>query len=173
MTLLYTTQRLLRKAPRHITLRQIADEAELPYAWLRHFAAERIIDPGVRKVQALHDYLLEMPSTRPTRWSWSQACSRILPEDPGVYRIYDADGFLIYVGKTNSVSRRMSEHARCQEILDLNPAYVTFIEISDEGQREWLETLCIRVYNPQLNVLKQRKGGYRAGIGKSRSSAKR
>lgn len=37
--------------------RQICDETRLDYNWLTKFAQKKISDPGVKKVQALHDYL--------------------------------------------------------------------------------------------------------------------
>lgn len=36
----------------------IATESQLGYEWLRKFKADQIPEPGVNKVQRLHDYLV-------------------------------------------------------------------------------------------------------------------
>lgn len=67
--LLERTERLLKASTerawaqnreRPVTLfRRIAAEARgVPFEWLRSFAAGKSADPGVRKVQALHDWLV-------------------------------------------------------------------------------------------------------------------
>ena len=59
-TLLEDTQRLLKsaKTPR----REIARGAAVGNEWLAKFSQGRINDPGVRKVQRLHDFLLYLKS---------------------------------------------------------------------------------------------------------------
>jgi hypothetical protein len=161
MSLLAVTSRLLSKAPRHLDMKSIANESGVPYRWLCDFANDRIYDPGVRKVQNLHDYLVRFPAMKPTKYKWSEIVSTILPEIPGLYEIYAADGLPIYFGETKSLSRRMGEHARSKDILDLEPAYVRFTEIKQKDERLWLEDIRVKVYGPVLNVAG--KGAYCAG----------
>jgi hypothetical protein len=40
-----------------ITLVQIAAGAEVDYSWLTKFSQDRIPDPSVNRVQAVHDFL--------------------------------------------------------------------------------------------------------------------
>ena len=58
--LLDTTKRLMGE--RSISLKALADEAEVDYEWLSKFSQGRINDPGVRKVQAVHDALVAVSS---------------------------------------------------------------------------------------------------------------
>ena len=55
--LLERTQYLVNNAPRHITYTIMAKEIGCSIAWISRFAANNIPDPGVKLVQALHDYL--------------------------------------------------------------------------------------------------------------------
>ena len=50
------TRRLLQEAT--MPRREIALAAGVDYEWLAKFSQGRIFDPGVRKVQALHDFLI-------------------------------------------------------------------------------------------------------------------
>jgi hypothetical protein len=61
MSLLRTTQKLLERAVADDTsLRQLAEASEgsVEYEWLVKFAQGSVKDPGVNRVQALHDFLL-------------------------------------------------------------------------------------------------------------------
>lgn len=55
-TLLDATRRLLKARKR--SLRKISLATGLNYDWLARMSQERTNDPGVQKVQALHDYLV-------------------------------------------------------------------------------------------------------------------
>lgn len=60
MSLLEQTQQLFKRAlEAGLSLREIAPENDGPlnYEWLKKFAAGKIPDPGVTRVQALHDRL--------------------------------------------------------------------------------------------------------------------
>ena len=55
--LLATTIQLVR-ARGEMTLQQVADGSAVDFEWLSKFAREEIDDPGVRKVQRVHDFLV-------------------------------------------------------------------------------------------------------------------
>lgn len=57
-SLLDKTRELVRNRE-GLTLRQIAEGADVDFEWLSKFARGEINDPGVRKVQAVHDFLSE------------------------------------------------------------------------------------------------------------------
>jgi hypothetical protein len=57
MQLLERTQVLLKRAHARDSLREIADAGSVPYDWLKRFANGDIPNPGIKNLQALHDYL--------------------------------------------------------------------------------------------------------------------
>ena len=54
------TIKLLKACPREISLAHIALETGLHPNWLSEFNRGTIEDPGVNKVQKLHDYLVKV-----------------------------------------------------------------------------------------------------------------
>lgn len=60
MSLLERTKELLKKRRETRSLRQIADESggTVDEYWLTKFAADKVPDPSVNRVQALHDSLV-------------------------------------------------------------------------------------------------------------------
>lgn len=151
--LLDETRRLLNKAPRHLSIKQIATEACLPYAWVTKFSTDKTWDPGVRKVQALYDYLNVVPHTKPVSFQWTYAD---MPDLPGVYEITDSEGLHVYVGQTNNLRRRIDEHRRCPDITSNSPARVRFTEVHDQNLIDWLEIVRINAYNPTCNIQRGR-----------------
>jgi hypothetical protein len=61
-TLLDSTYDLLKNAEGRITQREIAEGAGVGYWWFIKFAQRSIQDPGAKRVQKIHDYLIEHPS---------------------------------------------------------------------------------------------------------------
>ena len=59
-TLLEATK--MRLAAQKLPLREVAAGSGVGYEWLAKFSQGRIGDPGVRKVQALHDFLASRES---------------------------------------------------------------------------------------------------------------
>jgi hypothetical protein len=55
--LLARTKGLLEKKGRKLGFQRVADESGLGYEWIRQLYRGAIHDPGVRKVEALHNYL--------------------------------------------------------------------------------------------------------------------
>jgi hypothetical protein len=56
-TLREATQELLKNRPRHRTLEAIAIEANVPFSWLKLFAAAKHTGPSVDRVQAVYEVL--------------------------------------------------------------------------------------------------------------------
>lgn len=93
------------------------------------------------------------------RLNYIKSVISIMPEVPGVYRYYDKDGVIIYVGKAKNLKRRVSsyfskEHdsprtARlvCQ-IWDLK-----YVVVNTENDALNLENRMIKVHQPKYNVL--------------------
>jgi hypothetical protein len=60
MSLIQQTQALLKKRlANELSLRQIAEMSDgaVEYEWLVKFAGNKVKDPGVNRVQSLHDFL--------------------------------------------------------------------------------------------------------------------
>lgn len=55
------TLELFKARSRELTIKIIADETGLPEGWLSMFGQDRMKNPGVNSVQALHEYLAKEP----------------------------------------------------------------------------------------------------------------
>lgn len=51
------TIRLLRKRPKTLTIRKIAEDTSLGEEWIKSVLHEKTDDPGVNKIERLHEYL--------------------------------------------------------------------------------------------------------------------
>ncbi|MDE6154709.1 MAG: excinuclease ABC subunit UvrC [Muribaculaceae bacterium] len=83
----------------------------------------------------------------------------ILPDTPGVYQYYDADGKVIYVGKAKNLKRRVSSYFnRTHDCLRTNLlvraiADMSYIVVPTEQDALNLENSMIKEYQPRYNVL--------------------
>lgn len=84
----------------------------------------------------------------------------LLPESPGVYRYYDKEGTIIYVGKAKNLKRRVSSYFNKQHddapktrVLVRNIARFEYIVVNSEEDALHLENSLIKQYRPRYNVL--------------------
>lgn len=83
----------------------------------------------------------------------------ILPDTPGVYTYYDAEGTVIYVGKAKNLKRRVSSYFnRTHDSLRTNLlvraiADMSYIVVPTEQDALNLENSMIKEYQPRYNVL--------------------
>lgn len=83
----------------------------------------------------------------------------MLPETPGVYMYYDAEGTVIYVGKAKNLKRRVSSYFnRTHEVLRTNLLVraindMSYIVVPTEADALNLENSMIKEYKPRYNVL--------------------
>lgn len=83
----------------------------------------------------------------------------ILPETPGVYTYYDAEGTVIYVGKAKNLKRRVSSYFnRTHDSVRTNLlvraiADMSYIVVPTEQDALNLENSMIKEYKPRYNVL--------------------
>ena len=82
----------------------------------------------------------------------------IIPNKPGVYRYYDKDGVLIYVGKAKNLKRRVSSYFNKEQtgktrVLVSKIADIKFIVVESESEALLLENNLIKQYKPRYNIM--------------------
>lgn len=82
-----------------------------------------------------------------------------MPEKPGSYQYYDADGTIIYVGKAKNLKRRVSSYFHKEvdrfktKVLVSKIENITYTVVNTEEDALLLENALIKKYNPRYNVL--------------------
>lgn len=83
-----------------------------------------------------------------------------VPRAPGVYRVLDADGVVVYVGKATDLRRRLAQyrnasrrkkHRKMREIIK-SAAKITWSPCATELEAELLEAALIQEQRPRWNV---------------------
>lgn len=89
----------------------------------------------------------------------SKAFLKTVTNKPGVYRMYDTGGAVIYVGKTKDLKKRLSSYFRSNLASRKTEALVAQIQQIDvtvthtETEALLLEHNYIKLYQPRYNVL--------------------
>ena len=82
-----------------------------------------------------------------------------LPEKPGSYQYYDADGTIIYVGKAKNLKSRVSSYFHTEvdrfktKVLVSKIHDISYTVVNTEEDALLLENALIKKYNPRYNVL--------------------
>lgn len=82
-----------------------------------------------------------------------------MPETPGSYQYYDADGAIIYVGKAKNLKRRVSSYFHREvdryktKVLVSKIHNISYTSVNTEEDALLLENALIKKYNPRYNVL--------------------
>ena len=82
-----------------------------------------------------------------------------LPEKPGSYQYYDADGTIIYVGKAKNLKSRVSSYFHSEvdrfktKVLVSKIYDISYTVVNTEEDALLLENSLIKKYNPRYNVL--------------------
>ncbi len=82
-----------------------------------------------------------------------------MPERPGSYQYWDADGVIIYVGKAKNLKRRVSSYFHKEvdrlktKVLVSKIENITYTVTNTEEDALLLENALIKQYNPRYNVL--------------------
>jgi excinuclease ABC subunit C len=88
-----------------------------------------------------------------------KAIVRALPEKPGSYQYYDADGTIIYVGKAKNLKARVSSYFHTEvdrfktKVLVSKIWDISYTIVNTEEDALLLENALIKKYNPRYNVL--------------------
>ena len=94
-----------------------------------------------------------------TRLEKLKAIVRTLPEKPGSYQYYDAEGTIIYVGKAKNLKARVSSYFHTEvdrfktKVLVSKIHNITYTIVNTEEDALLLENALIKKYNPRYNVL--------------------
>ena len=94
-----------------------------------------------------------------TRLAKLKAIVRTLPEKPGSYQYYDADGTIIYVGKAKNLKSRVSSYFHTEvdrfktKVLVSKIYDISYTVVNTEEDALLLENALIKKYNPRYNVL--------------------
>lgn len=81
-----------------------------------------------------------------------------LPSDPGVYRYYDSDGKMLYVGKGKNLKKRVSsyfqksDHSARIQLMIRKIHKIEFTIVNSESDAFLLENTLIKKYQPRYNV---------------------
>ncbi len=84
---------------------------------------------------------------------------KLLPQSPGVYRMLDTAGDVIYVGKARSLKARVSNYARLNGHTNRIARMITatasmeFVTVRTEAEALLLEANLIKRFRPRFNVL--------------------
>lgn len=82
-----------------------------------------------------------------------------LPNGPGVYRMINEDGDVLYVGKARSLKKRVQSYTRAQGLssriirMVQNTATMEFVSTKTETEALLLEANLIKRFRPRFNVL--------------------
>ncbi len=108
-----------------------------------------------------HEKPNEEPTKGPDKEAGPQVISRfvkILPNAPGVYRMLDAKGDVIYVGKAHSLKKRVSSYTkfgghtnRIAKMISLT-VDMEFVTTGSETEALLLEANFIKKFKPRYNV---------------------
>jgi excinuclease ABC subunit C len=95
-----------------------------------------------------------------------QSVIRNLPDTPGIYQYFDANGRLLYVGKAKNLKNRVKSYWRFTPILHPNPSQsprilkmlseavsLEYIVVGSEEDALILENSLIKQLNPRYNIL--------------------
>lgn len=88
-----------------------------------------------------------------------KAIVRAMPEKPGSYQYYDAEGTIIYVGKAKNLKARVSSYFHTvvdrfkTKVLVSKIQDISYTVVNTEEDALLLENSLIKKYNPRYNVL--------------------
>ena len=84
---------------------------------------------------------------------------KAMPQKPGSYQFYDADGTIIYVGKAKNLKSRVSSYFHSEvdrfktKVLVSKIYDISYTVVNTEEDALLLENALIKKYNPRYNVL--------------------
>lgn len=121
---------------------------------------EKLAGSGVTTVGHLLDFQHHARDGRRFEFSVSRPTLAHLPDTPGVYRMLDAEGHLLYIGKAKNLRRRVTSYfsnsfGHSDKVLDLvrNVREITYDETGSELEAALREAELIYTLKPPYNRL--------------------
>jgi excinuclease ABC subunit C len=88
-----------------------------------------------------------------------KACLDAIPDKPGIYKMIDSGGIILYVGKANNLRKRVSQYTNIDSLsnhkkkLIKRTIKVEFVITSNEAEALLLEAQLIKALQPNYNIL--------------------
>ncbi|MFA5878560.1 MAG: excinuclease ABC subunit UvrC [Candidatus Margulisiibacteriota bacterium] len=86
--------------------------------------------------------------------------AKLFPNNPGIYKMYDAGNILLYIGKAKNLKKRIINYFNNQNNLDLKTQFLVqqikrleFIITNNEKEAFILENQLIKDFKPKYNIL--------------------
>jgi excinuclease ABC subunit C len=120
------------------------------------------LGPPTGQPVAASDASPDVPATREPRQTGPDVIQRylkVLPGSPGVYRMMDGEGNVLYVGKARNLKARVTSYARLGGHTNriarmiLATAAMEFVSTRTESEALLLEANYIKRFRPRFNVL--------------------
>lgn len=122
---------------------------------------ESLVQKDIKSMDDLQSWLIESPKVKKTKYEYplSKEKRLNLPKNPGVYRMLNSDGVVLYVGKATSLKDRVNSYFRGQKNRDskklemLTQIYdLQITECATPLEAALLETDEIKKLNPRYNI---------------------
>ncbi|MGH7964215.1 MAG: exonuclease domain-containing protein [Candidatus Binatia bacterium] len=121
---------------------------------------EKLTAQGINTLGQLLDFQHSARDGRRFEFFLPRPTLAHLPEEPGVYRMHDGEGRLLYIGKAKNLRRRVSSYftnssSHSDKVLDLvrNVREVTYEQTGSELEAALREAELIRTLKPPYNHL--------------------
>lgn len=120
---------------------------------------EEPVDPASAEAVSDADLLAHLPERLKAGTQVIARFARTLPNAPGVYRMFDHTGAVLYVGKAKNLKKRVTQyaqgraHTNAAARMIAETAEMTFVTTSTETEALLLESNLIKQLRPRYNVL--------------------
>jgi len=75
-----------------------------------------------------------------------------LPTIPGIYFAIDSQGVVQYIGRSNNIRQRWSQHHRNRQLKQIGGVKIAWIEVSDETLLPAIEEALIDWFDPPIKI---------------------
>ncbi len=147
-------------------LKRSSHHVEMTFSIWQGLVGELLAKQGIHNMQELQDWLKETAKTKRTKYQYPMETAKrlSLPDRPGVYKMLNGKGEILYVGKATSLKSRVNSYFRGQRNKDprklemLTQTHdIAHIECGSALEAAILETDEIKRHDPPYNCSLKRK----------------